>query len=39
MCNCSIYPKPEGKYTSFFKNGFNMDLLDYLNNEVKFLEE
>ena len=34
-----IYPQIEGDYTSFFKGGFNMDLLDYLNNEVKFLKE
>ena len=31
-----IYPEPNGEYTSFFRNGFNMDLLNYLNNEVKY---
>lgn len=34
-----IYPEPEGEYTCFFKNGFNMDLLNYLNDEIKFMKE
>ena len=34
-----IYPQIEGDYTSFFKTGFNMDLLDYLNDEIKFLKD
>lgn len=34
-----IYPSPDGEYTSFFKSGFNMDLLDYLNNEINYYKE
>lgn len=34
-----IYPEPKGEYVSFFRNGFNMDLLDYLNNEVAYNKE
>lgn len=30
-----IYPEIEGEYVSFFKNGFNMDLLDYANDEYR----
>lgn len=37
--NNLIYPEPNGEYTSFFRNGFNMDLLNYLNNEVKYNKE
>ncbi len=29
-----LVPEPEGDYTSFFKTGFDMDLLDYLKNEI-----
>ena len=34
-----IYPEPDGDYTCFFKNGFNMDLLDYLNDEISYNNE
>lgn len=34
-----IYPEPKGYYASFFKNGFNMDLLDYLNAEISYNKE
>lgn len=34
-----IYPEPEGDYISFFRNGFNMDLLDYLNREIAYSKE
>ena len=34
-----IYPKPAGNYISFFRNGFNMDLLDYLNREIAYSKE
>ena len=34
-----IYPEPEVEYISFFRNGFNMDLLDYLNNEIAYNKE
>ena len=33
-----IYPEIEGEYTSFFKTGFNMDLLDYVNEEQKYIK-
>lgn len=34
-----IYPEVDGEYTSFFKTGFNMDLLDYVNEEQKYIKE
>ena len=34
-----IYPEPEGEYTSFFKTGFNMDLLEYVNEELQYNKE
>ncbi len=34
-----IYPELKGEYVSFFRNGFNIDLLDYLNNEVAYNKE
>ena len=37
QCNL-IYPEIEGEYMSFFKIGFNMDLLDYVNEEQKYLK-
>ena len=34
-----IYPEQKGDYISYFRNGFNMDLLDYLNNEIAYNKE
>lgn len=34
-----IYPEPGGDYKSFFRNGFNMDLLNYLNREIAYSKE
>lgn len=34
-----IYPEQKGEYISYFRNGFNMDLLDYLNNEIAYNKE
>lgn len=34
-----IYPEVNGEYTSFFKTGFNMDLLDYVNEEQKYIND
>lgn len=31
-----IYPEPEGEYTSFFKNGLDMNLLQYINEELEY---
>ena len=31
------YPEPEGEYTSFFKRGLTLDLLDYINEEQKYI--
>lgn len=33
-----IYPEVDGEYISFFKTGFNMDLLDYVNEEQKYIK-
>ena len=33
-----MYPEIDGEYTSFFKTGFNMDLLDYVNEEQIYIE-
>ncbi len=33
-----IYPEIDGEYTCFFNTGFNMDLLDYVNEEQKYIE-
>lgn len=34
-----ICPEPEGEYTSFFKTGLNMDLLQYAKEEVRYNKE
>ena len=34
-----IYPEVAGEYTSFFKSGFNMDLLKYANQEQEIFKE
>ena len=34
-----IYPEPDGEYTSFFKTGFNMDLLQYVKEELQYNNE
>lgn len=34
-----IYPEPDGEYTSFFKTGFNMDLLQYVKEELQYNKE
>lgn len=34
-----IYPEPESEYTSFFKAGFNMDLLQYVKEELQYNKE
>lgn len=31
-----LFPEPDGEYISFFKNGFDTDLLEYLNEEIKY---
>ena len=31
-----LYPEPDGEYVSFFKDGFDTDLLEYLNEEIKY---
>lgn len=31
-----IIPKPDAEYISFFKNGLNMDLLEYLKEEIEY---
>ena len=33
-----IYPEVTGEYTSFFKSGFNMELLKYVNQEQEILK-
>ncbi len=34
-----IYPEPDGEYTSFFKTGFNMDLLQFVKEELQYNNE
>lgn len=34
-----IYPEIDEEYISFFKTGFNMDLLEYVNEEQKYIKE
>lgn len=33
-----VYPEIAGEYTSFFKTGFNMDLLEYVNEEQEYIK-
>ena len=34
-----IFPKPDNEYTSFLKNGFDMDLIQYLKEEREYNKE
>lgn len=34
-----IYSESEGEYTNFFKTGFNMDLLQYIKEELQYNKE